>query len=341
MRHDYDENVPYAPPLDIEDNDYNGNWFEHREQICQLLKQGAIGFIGGIAIALFMTDKTDTWGPAVLLIAPLLGFICAGIPYGWSLINRITGNWVVFGNIIIMFLFYGFKFAASLFISFTAFPVIFIYHLIQSQKSKKRIRFAWAIVAILVSIYFAIGFYQTWKDYSNRSNSNGYSDTEIASNTVSTQSFVEDSTVLVPVIQHSLSGTLEEEKKCTDGYGWPVSQPTQLHGVFFLESKDPDDPHRNIMKKLDVFNAIAVVSGYFLDEGAGFTINEWEMDIWIYPNYSFDETGNLTYESEYVYCDNIRAPGMEEILDWFGSEYADMYLTELDVGEYMNKEHSD
>ena len=99
---------------------------------------------------------------------------------------------------------------------------------------------------------------------------------------------------------------------------------------YYLEAKNPDNPYRNILKKLDVSNAIVVVTGYFLED-AGIAINQWEMDVWVYPNYAFDENGVLSYDTENVYNDSLRSDDMEDFMDWFCSEYSKMNITELNI----------
>ena len=328
----------------IPDEDYNFSWSEHKERVRELLKLGAKGFCGGCLfvllvlgmVASFSDESTMFADPSLVLLALFGGIGCIGFPYGWSLINRVVGNWSIFGNIIVVLAFFWFKAGFSLMLGIWVYPIVLIYNLIQSQKSKRKIRRAWLIIVALIVAWIMVGGILISLESSGDSNTNNGESiisTEITETPkiVTMHTILEDETMLNTVCQKALDGTLKKERECIDDYGWTITNPTQVHGVFYLEANNPENPYRNILEKLDVSNAIVVVTGYFAAEGSGIPINEWEMYAWVYPNFSFGENGVLSCDTENVYNDSLRSDDMEDFMDWFSSEYSKMNITELNI----------
>ena len=161
----YDQNSEHKAFRKIEDRDYNENWYIHKERVRQLLKQGLpgmiVGCLAGISMCVLAIAGVENASilDAVLfccLVIPLYSFILAGVPYGWSLINRIIGNWVIFGNLIVVIAFFIFKFGFSFILGITVYPIVLIYNLIHSQKSRRKIRITWAAIAASIWLYFRL-----------------------------------------------------------------------------------------------------------------------------------------------------------------------------------------
>ena len=149
---------------DIPEDDYNPNWSEHKERVRQLLIQGAKGFAGGCLFVLVsmgliagFTDEPNMFAdPTMLLMVVFAGIGCIGFPYGWSLINKAIGNWSIFGNAIVVFAFFWFKAGFSLILGIWVYPIVLVYNLIKSQKSKRKIKRAWIIIAVLIVVWIIV-----------------------------------------------------------------------------------------------------------------------------------------------------------------------------------------
>ena len=327
---------------DIPKEDYNESWCEHKEQVRNMLQKGLYGFIGGALIFGFLmfvilSAGNDTGSLAFsetwpwILAALGVGIMCIGFPFGWELLNRLVGQWSIWGSLFVVIALFVFKLAFALMIGMFAYPVFLIYHIIKSQKSKRRARL-WAIIVICVVVlwYVFLGICAIIDVRMNTETNNASGTEPPVVQIVDVSTFDNQAGLLDAVCQNALDSTKETERKYIDDYGWSITSPTQIHSVFFLDAKDPENPHRNILKKLDVSNAIVVVTGYFLED-AGITINQWEMDAWFYPNYSFDENGALSYDAENVYNHNLPSDDMDDFMEWFNSEYSNMTITELNI----------
>ena len=329
---------------DIPKEDYNESWCEHKEQVRNMLQKGLYGFIGGALIFGFLqfmihSISSDTGSLTfseiwpIVLISLGVGIMCIGFPFGWNLLNRLVGQWSIWGSLFVVIALFVFKLAFALMIGMFTYPVFLIYHIIKSQKSKRKVRL-WTIIVISVVVlwYVFLGICAIIDASTNTGTNNAGSTEPPVVQTVDVSTFDNQADLLDAVCQKALGSTAETEKKYIDDYGWSITSPTQIHGVFFLDAKDPENPHRNILKKLDVSNAIVVVTGYYLED-AGITINQWEMDAWVYPNYCFDQSGALSYDAENVYNDSLRSDNMDDFMEWFNSEYSDMTITEINIPE--------
>ena len=325
---------------DIPKEDYNQNWHEYKAHSRGLLKQGIIGFVIGAIIGLgfainMVVSTTGNFGLVEVALAALsavvIGCAIACFPYGWGLINRFLGQWAIFGHIIVVIALFLLKVLAALYIGVVVYPIVLVYNLIRSQKSKRKVR-KWTIIVISVVVlwYVFLGICAIITASTDSGTNNAGSTEPLVVQTVDVSTFDNQGDLLDAVCQKALESTRETENEYINSYGWTITSPTRVHGVFYLEAKNPENPYRNILKKLDVSNAIVVVTGYFL-ENAGITINQWEMDVWVYPNYAFDENGVLSYDTENVYNDSLRSDDMEDFMDWFSSEYSKMNITEINV----------
>lgn len=327
----------------IAKEDYNESWCEHKEQVRNLLKKGLYGFIGatlifGFLIFGILSVGNDTGSLAFSKIWPWIlaalgvGVMCIGFPLGWELLNRLVGQWSIEGNLYIVVALFVFKLGFALMIGIFAYPISLIYHIIKSQKSRRKVRL-WAIIVITVVVLWNLfmGIYVIVDEKSNSKTNDAGSAEPSVVQAVDAATFDNQGELLEPVCQKALDATKEKENECTNGYGWSITSSTQIHSVYYLEAKNPEDPYRNILKKLDVSNAIVVVAGYFVAEGSGIDINKWEMCVWVYPNYTFDENGVLSYDAEAIYDHSLRSDDMDDFMDWFNSEYSDMTITELNI----------
>lgn len=313
----------------------------YKERLKHLLLKGLPGFAIGFLFFLvtpfmFVTPSVEggvTFASSLLTItfAFIAGLACAGIPYGWGLINKYLGQWAIFGNIIVVIVLFLLKFVVAYGIGLVAYPIVLIYNLIRSQKTKRRVKI-WTIVVIsaVVLWYGFVGVY-TIIDAKSNAGANSNTDNTGASvvQTVDADSFSDQDTLVNEVCQNALDITKDEENDNITNYGWIITESAKLHGVFFLEAKDPVTPHYNILKKLNISNAVVVVTGYYLKDAGSVSVNQWEMDVTVYPNFTFDENNLLSYDTDSVYSHSLRSDDMEDLIEWLTDEYDDMNITEM------------
>ena len=321
-------------------HDSNPNAQIYKERLKHLLLKGLPGFVIGFVVMLsmcivVMSAQDESVGPIIFFITFLSalvgGCVFAGLPYGWSLINRFLGQWSIFGSIPVLIFLFGLKFVLSLWIGGITYPIVLLYNLIRSQKTKRRVKI-WTIVVIgaVVLWYGVIGIYAIINTRSNAGvNSNTDSTGASVVQTVDADSFGDQDTLVNKVCQNALDITKAEENDNITNYGWSIAEPTKLHGVYFISTKNPKDPHYIILKKFNVYNAIVVVTGYYVKEASSITINQWDMDVTVYPNFVYDENNSLSYDTESIYSHSLRSDDMEDFMEWFSSEYSDMVITEI------------
>lgn len=322
-------------------NDDNPDAELYKERLKHHLIKGLLGFAIGflfflVTLFMFLTPSVEggvTFASSLLTItfAFILGLACAGIPYGWGLINKFLGQWTIFGNIIVVIALFFLKFIVAYGIGLVVYPIVLIYNLIRSQKTKRRVKI-WTIVVIsaVVLWYGFVGIYAIIDAKSNAgANSNTASTGASVVQTVNADSFSDQDTLVNEVCQNALNITKEEENNNTTNYGWTVTENTKLHGVFFLDAKDTENPHYNILKKLNISNAVVVVTGYYLEEADPVSVNQWEMDATVYPNFTYGENNLLTYDADNVYHHSLRSDDMENLMEWLTNEYDDMNIAEI------------
>ena len=166
--------VTQAPVADKSEaaDDSNPYAEMYKERLKDHLRLGLPGFIIGflfflITLFIFVTPSLEggvTFASTLLTItvAFIAGLVFAGTSYGWRLIDKFLGQWSIFGNPFVTILLFLIKFIFSVWIGMIAYPVVLIYNLIRSLKTKRRVRI-WAIITIsaIVLWYIFIGIYAT------------------------------------------------------------------------------------------------------------------------------------------------------------------------------------
>lgn len=127
----------------------------HREYFWEYFTKGLIGFGIGVVFS-FISGSPELFA--------VMGLLCAGIPYGWNLITRLTGGWTLYGIVLIL-LYYGFKLFFSLLIGFTIYSPLLFYHLMMSQKPQstaKSVSLVAFILTIVMSCIIMFNFIAAW-----------------------------------------------------------------------------------------------------------------------------------------------------------------------------------
>ncbi len=104
----------------------------YKKQIIKLSLLGVTGFILGFFI-LGGSPESDT-----IIMNFVAGFACAGVPFAWSLINKIF-KYSPGGSIKFIIIFYVIKFMLSVFLGLIAFPIglgYFIFKFVQTKNQE-------------------------------------------------------------------------------------------------------------------------------------------------------------------------------------------------------------
>ena len=127
----------------------------YKENVKHLLKQGLAGFSAGFIFVL-LTSFLDQ-EPLNLMMALAVGLYFSGIPYGWGLLTKVIGHWIVIGSIPIMIIVFCCKFACAILISWVAYPIALLYNLIRSQRNGSKLQVVFIILlALFLSLIAAI-----------------------------------------------------------------------------------------------------------------------------------------------------------------------------------------
>lgn len=222
----------------------NPNWKEHKIKANELLKQGAKGVAIGMALgsmamcAMITTTDSNEQSWLMLLLPPILfGILMAGVPYGWDVITKLIGRWNLYGNILIILFLVCLKFAFSYFISVLVYPWVTAYHIINSQKTMKRVANGWVIFLVILLLPFTLALILApFDDNTAQSTTNvtnhSYASTDVPSTTVVlpeeakvTPEVIADDTVLLSnLCGIALDSILETEDEYRNVYEW-TKQP--------------------------------------------------------------------------------------------------------------------
>ena len=228
---------------DIPKEDYNENWCKYKERFHELLKKGLPGFIVGaiifLALAIYLivssTEKFDPSAIIALVLFPLVGgYALACIPYGWSVINKFLGQWAIFGNIFVIIFLFLLKFVVAYGIGLVAYPIVLIYNLIRSQKSKRKVRL-WTIIVICVVVLWNVflGIYTIIDAKSNPGEDNPNSTTSS-----SVQHYATADEIPMDIAQQIADQLVSEKQKENDADPNFTYTDVELYGIFFLEGKE-------------------------------------------------------------------------------------------------------
>ena len=329
----------------VDEAQYHEDWNPAREEsiarVKKLLLQGVGGFFGGILVVLLVFGFGESVSgnfshddlPLILGMALWCGFCFAGIPFGWSVLNKIGSQWGISAPLVVWIVLFMLKLCVAAMIGVFAYPGVLVYNLINTQKSKRRIRITWAILIVVYVIFTMIAGSVAVNRHHSSDSTNAVSgiqqsiqETE-APRMVTVDAIVNDSDYAKILTDAALEGTREFEKADIEELGWKITQPAQVMGLYYLETEVTDD---ELLDELDVQNAIIIFSGYYVESGE-ISIDRWEMFKWVYPNFRYDEAGNLIYDSDEASCDILGAESFEEARDWMYNDYGDMRIVELNV----------
>lgn len=320
----------------------------YREKLREHLRSGLPGAILGLVVITILDICLTIFAinnggvnifelVATIVLLTIFGtivfaLIFAGIPYGWRMVSRVldrfTGRQIIVIDILIYLFLLMLKLMAAALIGCYFYPVLLAYYFIRSRQTKQKVRM-WAaiIIGVVLLLGLFIGLYTNLNAKSNAAEEGETVETVVPK--VEAASFDEQEVLLKKICDNALTATKEKETDYITSYGWEITETSQIHGVFFMEAENANRPHY-INSKLSLSNAVAIVTGYYLVQAGPVTVNQWEMDVKIYPNFSFDGDNVLVYDVDNVRSHALRSDDMDDLVEWLRGEYDDMMITEIE-----------
>lgn len=308
-----------------ENEDFNENYWYHKERSHQLLKQGLWGLLIGLALATFITFTTGE-SPQFIWLAIIPPFFI-GCPYGYELLNRLFGQWVLFANIIVILFLSLAKFGFCVIVGVFAYPIALAYHLTHASTSRKTVKKRWIIAILIGLLLFLSYFILTLIDDSSTQYPE---ETTVPTVPVSAESLDSHPTILEQICADALSNAQAQESQDSD-LGWKILEPAEIKCVYFLNAENSNRPHHQILADVYLSNAVFIVTGYYVEIDNMMYDIRYEWDIWCYPNFTFNDNNELQYESDENFRNSLASETLEDVKNWIAGEYDDMIITELQI----------
>lgn len=100
----------------------------YREKLRKLIIMGVIGCVIGFILGVVAFPDSGFWEHCAL------GFYLSCLPYGWHIVGKIIGRWIVVGHIAIMLFAFILRFVAAVFVGWIAYPISLVYHIVMVCK---------------------------------------------------------------------------------------------------------------------------------------------------------------------------------------------------------------
>lgn len=309
----------------------------YKDKFRRLLLKGALGFIAGFLFVLItsLSDKNTFYLPAAILI----GFLLAGVPYGWELLERVIGQWFLVGHIAYMILSFAFKLVGAVLIGWIAYPIALFYNLMKAQKKGSTAKKVWTGVFVLILALlfsFVILLSGFGREKNNQSADNSTSDTTIVQNELTKM----DATYFTPKQAEYITickKAMDASKLCEDdavSNGNKIVSPSVLKAAYFAKVKDPDSVHTDYSKNVQFTNALLIITSYRVNIANAVERDNWV--IWFYPDFSMEPNNSLVYSNEYEHDTHLLGENIGDIYDWICQEYSDMDITELTLPDSVS-----
>ncbi len=105
----------------------------YKENIKKICLMTAIGFAIGFLL-MFIMDADSDFGSKIIM-----AIVLSGVPYGWTLINKVSGGLGFAGPIYVVIFVYILKFIVSIFLGWVATAVVLIYNFVMLFLENKKI----------------------------------------------------------------------------------------------------------------------------------------------------------------------------------------------------------
>lgn len=129
----------------------------YRERLKEHILLGLPGFVIAFVFTgiIFFTEITPNMEGGITVQSSIItvmmafgfGIVCTGIPYGWKLMNKFFGQWIVEGNLFVIGFLLAMKFTFAYLMGLIAYPVAAVNYFIRSRKTKCSVKI-WTIITI-------------------------------------------------------------------------------------------------------------------------------------------------------------------------------------------------
>ncbi|MBQ3598787.1 MAG: helix-turn-helix transcriptional regulator [Clostridia bacterium] len=329
-----------APDNNITDEDFEEAKEQEYQQcfsnfVMPLVFSGIAFIVVVFLFSAMHSDLSTEFSFSWLGTVAFAGFCFSGIPSGWKITSKWFDGWVIvgIGAIFVLIL----RVILACIIGWIALPIQLsqkaaaCYSAAKFVKNRTSAKTTSALLlailiylAVLGTSIVAVGcnaFFESIK-------SGEESDSSPKEALITAADVVNEPDILFAISQDSLNKMLADESDSLD-CGWKITTSSKIHGVFFAQAIDPSNPSYVSSKHIYLYNAVFVISGYYVEEGSGISLNAWEIHIDIYPNFKFNEKNELIYNEDKAYVKSIRANSIEEAFEIMHGSYSNMTFTDI------------
>lgn len=313
----------------------------YKDNVRRLLMKGLLGFVAGFLFVVITTfaDNDDF----LISMALAVGFFCTGVPYGWELLGRIIGNWYVIGSIPLKVIVFAVKLIGAFLIGWCAYPIALLYNLIKAQRRGSKLKLVFSIaLGLFIVLLVVLIILMTLEDSENNDHSSDsinqmqsiveYEDTVISNTECQyvTEGLYFDVTreeytaVCKKALDKAIADSVEDEES-----GYEILEPASIKAVYFLTVGESETEHYDYGDDIHMSNAIIVVTSYVVNIAN--MVEREEFVSWVYPNFSIDLSGSLSYDVEEEDEDYLGCENLTDVYEWMRNEYNDMLITELAI----------
>lgn len=209
---------------------------------------------------------------------------------------------------------------------------------VRNAKPQKKANVAKVFLSILFIAAMILGVIYLTRLFSKTGQNNPVSESTISTievisgNQVDASNFSSSCPMLLSLYDKSLTYSQESEQSSIEA-GLEVSVQSSIKKMYYMKTIDQAWPYIYYGKNITVANAVAVISNYRIQYPHDTNLAGETWLVWVYPNFTFDDSGNLDYEAEHEYLQFLASDSMDDVQDWLFEEYKRMEITELDFPE--------
>lgn len=154
----------------------------------------------------------------------------------------------------------------------------------------------------------------------------------LADEPVDIKCFDSTSPVLFSLYDKALTGSQEHEQGYNDG-NMEVVVPSTIKKMYFMEAKDDYFSCYYNGKIVEIKNAVAIITNFEVQFFHDQDMRRERWPVYIYPNFEFDEYGDLVYQEENERNKTLVYNDIEDVQQWLYEEYGEMEISELPFPE--------
>ena len=290
----------------------------------------------GFAMIAFFVSLSIMFEINSELTGAILGAILfATLPSGWSISGKMFSGWIATGFWFVAILLL--RVIVSVCIGIVAFPLKVIIHFVnccvtsaeakqaKSKQCEPKGDRSWvkAIIVVLIAAIVATALTMlSINDRRKEEQELAQAGEEKYVETVQKETF--DAVDFdIAVLKDEALQNAQKEEEDINKYGWEITEKSHIEAIYFMKTEDVSNPHFEILKSLEIRNAILIVTDFYIEEK---DLHEWR--VWVYPNFVLED-GALCYSEEDEFHKSVSASTLEEVKSWLLSEYDEMTITEM------------